>query len=817
MHHVARRARIRALSLAVLSFLVAADAAAGGTEWAVHDTPAQLAAGDLDGLALQDPGRLVLGPEVKQLAQVDDANLWAVASCADGTIYTGTGADGRLYRLDPGKAEPVLVKDFAEPAVQAIATDCGKKLYVATNPNGRVYELALANAAAASVVFDPEETYVWDLALDAKGSLLVATGDVGRIYRVVAGKSPEVVLDSGEAHVLRMALGPGGDLFAGTADRGYVFRVSPAGERFVVWDSPFSDVVDLAVRSDGTLDLVTTGKKEPPAAGGPGAGGRGAPGAASSSAAVTPSYSEVVVVEAKPEPHAITAAPPAAVGPAVGDREGPEPAEHEGESPTPTGAGAEGSPAGEESGAATETAPAADDAAAGSPVFDVPATGEAPTGEGRVQTMAAEAPGPVSEGSAVVRIHPDGAPERLWLTADERLHSLALFGDDVLVGSGAKGRIYRVASGEAASVLVEVGGAAVPVLRGAGKRIFAGANDAARVLEILPSHNRTATYQSAPIDAGVHARWGRMVLRAETPGESTLRLRTRSGNSREPGELWSAWRELAEGGVIQSPPARLMQYEASFTADAKGVGPTLWRVEVAYVPLNMPPEIRSVEVLAPDLILEQLPAQPMTVRPNRTGAVPQTNVMMPQSREVPMAGMRAARWDAADPNGDVLRYTVELRAESEDAWRTLATDVERTFLSWDTATIGDGKYTLRVTANDADSNSAARMKSTSKLSAPFVIDLSPPRLTTPAVTLDGREAAVRFRAEDGTSFISRAGYTVDGGPWVSLEPRDGVFDQLDEELAFAVKLAPGKHTLALSAIDRAENVATTRLLVTIDK
>ena len=55
-------------------------------------------------------------------------------------------------------------------------------IYAATSPDGKVYRLVAG--AKPEVFYDPKAKYIWALAFNKSGDLLVATGDPGAIHRV---------------------------------------------------------------------------------------------------------------------------------------------------------------------------------------------------------------------------------------------------------------------------------------------------------------------------------------------------------------------------------------------------------------------------------------------------------------------------------------------------------------------------------------------------------------------------------------------------------------------------------------------------------
>ena len=80
---------------------------------------------------------------------------------------------------------------------------------------------------------------------------------------------------------------------------------------------------------------------------------------------------------------------------------------------------------------------------------------------------------------------------------------------------------------------------------------------------------------------------------------TALRFRTRSGNSTRPDRTWSDWSDpLSDpaGSRISSPNARYIQWKAEFTGRA-GATPVLDNVTVAYLPQNMPPVVKTINVM----------------------------------------------------------------------------------------------------------------------------------------------------------------------------------------------------------------------------
>ena len=98
-------------------------------------------------------------------------------------------------------------------------------------------------------------------------------------------------------------------------------------------------------------------------------------------------------------------------------------------------------------------------------------------------------------------------------------------------------------------------------------------------------------------------------------------------------------------------------------------------------------------------------------------------------------------------------------------------------LEWDTASLPEGNYRLRVDASDEIANPPDDVTHHALESAPVRVDNTPPVFKT--IAMNGR----RLRAEvvDGIGPIARVEVAIDGRvEWRPLSPADGIFDTADE-------------------------------------
>lgn len=243
------------------------------------------------GVAISSDGTLQLAPAFKPLYTTPSAYLWAITSDAAGNAYAAAGSPARVYRITPdGKASVIF--EPQELQVQALISDGKGGLFAATSPDGRVYRIAPKQAApvaltpkkepkktgaqpapsepeavneksgyTSSVFFDPKTKYIWDMALAGDGTLYVATGDHGEIYKVDRDGRGSVFFKSDEAHIRALQIDGKGNVIAGSDGSGLIYRISPSGEAFVLYSTPKKEITALALDAKGNIFAAGGGEK----------------------------------------------------------------------------------------------------------------------------------------------------------------------------------------------------------------------------------------------------------------------------------------------------------------------------------------------------------------------------------------------------------------------------------------------------------------------------------------------------------------------------------------------------------------------------
>ena len=142
----------------------------------------------------------------------------------------------------------------------------------------------------------------------------------------------------------------------------------------------------------------------------------------------------------------------------------------------------------------------------------------------------------------------------------------------------------------------------------------------------------------------------------------------------------------------------------------------LTSVTAAYLQRNLRPQVRSVTVHPPGIVFqkpftngepdlagfdEQTTPERKLARPPRSRAA--RNAL---GRRAYQKGLETLQWRAEDENDDELVYDVLYRREGESSWKPLRRGVPDTILVWDTNTVPNGSYFVKIVASDGPSNPA---------------------------------------------------------------------------------------------------------------
>ena len=100
--------------------------------------------------------------------------------------------------------------------------------------------------------------------------------------------------------------------------------------------------------------------------------------------------------------------------------------------------------------------------------------------------------------------------------------------------------------------------------------------------------------------------------------------------------------------------------------------------------------------------------------------------------------------------------------------------------TWDTTTVPDGTYVIKVTASDGAANAASLALQGERESQSFEIDNTPPAVTVAPTGAGAAPGTIRFTVQDTQTAIQRVEYASAGDRWRQAYPMDGLLDSREE-------------------------------------
>lgn len=718
---------------------------------------------NLECLATRSDGRLVAGPTLTEIADPAPADLlWCIEPTGDPARFLlGTGPDGKIVELTfKPDFTSYTTRDLArvdEPQVFAVKRLPDGSIVAGTSPKGALYLIRDGKPVARALL--PVDSIFDLLALDA-GTVLVATGNPGRIYRLdlrkfatvglIADKPSDtkILADRGitmfgevrDRNVRRLAAFADGRIAAGSAPKGNIY-VFPAagGAPVILQENRDAEVTDLLPQPNGDLYATvvfsaTTGESRitPPA-------GRGGPGAR-----------ERETPEGPPPPVQI-------------DRFG-------GRSAVlwfPVGGFA-------------ETIASRNNAA----FYRLGRFGDTllisagDTGEllgydlaGRTSLTFA---GSVS--SQLNGLVPVGEATGKFLILRNNAPGLSLLD---FRASGAR---------EAETQRIDLG---TPALLGAlrlGR--LRDVEPSALVLETRSSYGTDELEGWGP--------WTPLKLDADG-GWRAENLRGRSAKLRI---------------RIPAPPAGRHGGDAAANLEID-------HASLYALPQNRRPQLQEFRVLSPGYGLVasvDQPTSPVTtigqlLQGSQHEDEKRKNAFL-NSQIVPQRGTRVVFWNVSDPDGDTVACTFSIRREDEAGWTDVIVDTHDTYAQFDTAHLPDGVYFTRLVALETAPRPASERLSQVFETDDLVIDHTPPEVLEATARRAGNSVIVTVHGRDALSLLDGIDVTFNNGVREGNEqPFDGIRDGREETFVLDVPLARVSNatSVEVTLYDASGNSAARRL------
>ncbi|MBN1942813.1 MAG: hypothetical protein JW849_05905 [Phycisphaerae bacterium] len=743
-------------------------------------------------------------PVVSALAVVKDA------------IYAASGVNGEVLRLADGKSE--VVATLPATIVTCLYARGDTLLAGGGGEQAGLYEIN-PDKTVKKLFDDPSVKYIWAVAPGPNESLYLATGPEAKLWRLAATGKSEMIFQADASlakHLLCLAVRKDGMLLAGTDEKGLVFEIDPKAKTSrVVLDAEEKEISVLLPDGSGGFYAATSDAEKASARSQPHNGAKDGradtPGA--SSAPTTQPAVPAGPKDQPTEPPAQPSTPPSGMGKPVLTRV-PQPA------PAPAGRDIHAQASHAADGSVTITLPAGrnlpvlvrqgrrvvmiQDLTTGK-VRAIPAenvrvkhspasAADAPPSVTAAPTppsppaRGATPPTPAGEGNAVYHVDAAGMIHPIFRRPGT-IQAMVRRGNRLFLAAGDEGSVYFVTlDGTLSGEVVDTDAKQVTALApGSDDALLFATSNAGSVGSIGTKPAEEGTLTSPPLDAKQIAQWGTLKLAGRAPDGSRLTVATRSGNLTPATDgVWSAWTKetpLQEGFTpIGAPAARFLQYRVTMTSrDLEE--PVLESVETIYQVANLAPVVSGVRVTA-------------------------TNQPKPPAPKTPTELYRLVTIQAADPNKDKLKFKVQFRRDGSKVWITAAKNLKQPSYLWDTRTVGDGEYRLRVIASDEPSNTASDAMRSSRISEPVTVDNTPPRFEKFTVVVTEDRVVLHGEASDALTRIVSLQYSVDSATkWRTFLPADGICDSSREAFRAEVpRLSSGAHQITVRATDAFGNV-----------
>lgn len=697
----------------------------------------------------------------------------------------------------------------AEPAIWTVNTRAdvlkGDARGVSIDENG-----AISLAPRLTEIYKTAQPYIWSSVIDTAGNIYLGTGGDGRIFKVAAGGNGSLLADLNELNVSALAIGRGGELFAATSPDGKVYRVDQSGKADVYFDAKEKYIWALAVMPDGSL-AVGTGES------GKIYRVRSAGAAPDASLLFDTSEAHIISLAVDKQGNLIAGTDSNGLvirfgpdGKPFALLDSPLREIHE------ITVGPDGSlyvlALGDSVSSATPSSTPAPSSTP-SPKTVSPPKNNVPTPEppqkSRYDLSGAK--------SAVYRILPNGSNEVLWASSTVSGFSIYAHqsGSGVLLGTSDKGRIYNINNEGRETLVLQSDTNQISTIRSSGRNLYATSSNQGALFRIGGETVTEGTYESEVLDAKTTATWGRIWWRSN----GGVQIQTRSGNTAKADETWSPWANVSgsgQSGQIASPVAQYLQWRAVLKSSPAAA--ELREVNVAFLGRNIAPEILSITILPTNVGLIANP--PVQIDPNielsgldpSAFGLPSVNV---PPRRVYQRAARSFQWTAEDRNDDKLVYDVLFKEAADTNYKLLSENISESFYTIDGLSLADGRYTIKIIANDSPANPDPQALSGERISESFDIDNGQPIVSlVGAPQIIGDRARVSFTAVDRGSYLNRAEYSVNGSEWQTVFADDGITDGPEERYTFEIPMrTPGEYTVTLRVFDASGNAGNARAMI----
>ena len=758
--------------------LITAICPAVTSKTTTHSSASSFLKGETESTVIGSRGTITLAADA---AEVDLADLlknaWivnAIVKDSKGNIYIGTSPNGDIIKYADGKAERIYPLDTDLDADKEHDQDADEhgddKSEKHTDEDSDEDSDKHGDEVGDEVDDDSEESedpneaevepllnlHVFAMAIDSKGRLIAGiSGEKCELIRFDDGKIETIFTSEEVDYILEITLDKADNIFLGTGPNGQIYRLAPDGKSpTLVYDSEDDNILSLAVDSK---NFVYAGSDK-----------RGL------IYKIHPFNQTAVVLYDCPQ-NEITDL-------AIDDKDNiyasATSAKSVGSQTRSAGISSGDKPGRPDNSSESDSKSESKDSS--STKLKVANTEKSESQSSSSPPQQAERGSMPKSASHIYKVDPRGFATNVF-NDNAVFFNILLKEGNIVLGTGNKAELFTINTlTEQKTIAYEDETASqITALAFDGDDILIGTSNPAKLVILSDKFQTKGTYTSQLVDAGQPARWGKLQIEAELPKGGKIMLASRSGNVNEPNDpTFSDWTEdtpVIDATQLECPVGRYCQYRLTLSTIDGIEAPIVSRIAIPHVVGNLAPRVTAVRSSR-----SKDSKQPATVK---------------------------ISFMAIDANKDTLKYEIEFRKVTNTRWIMLEDKLTKPKFDWLTNTVEDGRYEVRITADDARSNSTATALTGSRVSDQIIVDNTPPAIESHTVTVKGKTATLKLSLKDEFSVIGNLSYTVNSNKdWISTIPDDLIYDTTQEEFTIIIEdLEPGENVIAIRFNDDVKN------------